>query len=303
MAVPGFENYMRPILELAADRQEHSLQEARERLAEKFQLSEGDRRELLPSGTQKVFDNRVAWAKSHLTKAGLIETTKRAHFKITDEGETVLKDPPEIIKVKYLMKYKSFRDFRGVHSSEKPKSEIDNGLAKDSATPTEIMESAYQEIRADLSGELITKVLTCSPGFFEKLVLDLLVRMGYGGSRKDAAEAVGRSGDGGIDGIIKEDKLGLDAVYIQAKRWEGTVSRPELQKFVGALQGQQASKGVFITTSKFSKGAIDYVSKVVSRIVLIDGRKLADLMIDYGVGVSTEEAYEIKKMDTDYFDG
>ncbi len=216
MAVPSFENFMLPMLKLASDGQEHSLAEAREILAKEFDLTEEDREELLPSGLQRVFDNRVAWAKVYLTKAGLLLSTRRAHFKITDRGREVLKDPPEIIKVKDLKKYREFREFQRRPAGSQPNHHKHHLSKGEFDTPIEAIEAAYQEIRTSLSNELLEAVNRCSPSFFENLVLELLVAMGYGGSMKDAARAVGRSGDGGIDGVISEDKLGLDKIYIQA---------------------------------------------------------------------------------------
>lgn len=302
MPVPGFEYFMLPMLELASDGLEHSLQEAREALAVKFKLTDDDRREMLPSGKQRTFDNRVAWAKVHLTKAALLLSTRRAYFKITERGRKVLQNPPEVIKVKFLTKYEEFRKFRGEAETSNVKLKEDDTIKDRPITPTDAIESAYQDIRASLSQELIAEVTACSPDFFEKLVLDLLIKMGYGGSRRDAAEAVGRSGDEGIDGIIKEDRLGLDKIYIQAKRWGKSVGSPQLRDFIGALQLKGATKGVFITTSTFTPDAIKASSKANGQIVLIDGDRLSDLMIDYGVGVSTQDTYEIKKIDSDYFE-
>jgi len=298
MPIPDFQSFLLPLLESAGDGKEHSLREAREALANKFDLSEEDRRTLLPSGQQRVFDNRVAWAKAFLKAAGLIQTTKRAHFTITPRGVDVLKDSPPKLTVKFLKRFPEFKEF---YSVKTPKTLKDDDETSEPITPHEVLEKAHQELRNELSGELMEQVKSCDPGFFEKLVIDLLLKMGYGGSKREAAEAVGGVGDGGIDGIINEDKLGLDAIYIQAKRWEGQVGKPEIQKFVGALDGQKATKGVFITTSGFSKGARDYISIINKRVVLIDGPRLAELMIDYGLGVSTKESYEVKEIDIDYF--
>ena len=256
--------------------------------------------ELLPSGQQGVFANRVGWARSYLKKAGLIEYTKRGYCKITDRGLKVLSQNPTYINVKFLKQFPDFFE-SGYFAVKKIKENTDTGIETEEQTPEEIFEYSYQKIRQDLASDLLTRIKSSSPGFFERIVVELLVKMGYGGSRKDAGSAVGKSGDGGIDGIIKEDKLGLDAIYLQAKRWDSTVGRPEIQKFAGALQGFRAKKGVFITTSNFSKEAEDYASRIENKIVLIDGETLAQHMIDYDVGVSRIASYEVKKIDSDYF--
>lgn len=296
MAIPDFQTIMLPLLEFLSDRKEHSLREAIEYLADEFNLSDEERKELLPSGQQFTFDNRVGWARTYMKQAGLIETTKRAYFKISERGLQVLKEKPDAINVKYLERFPEFIEFRKRRKVKKEEKTV-----SDESPPEELIESAYQSLRDDLAAELLQNVKNCSPSFFEKLVVDLLVKMGYGGTRKDAGQAVGKTGDGGIDGIIKEDRLGLDIVYIQAKRWENTVGRPEIQKFAGALQGMKAKKGIFITTSNFSKDAEKYVQDIESKIVLIDGETLANLMIDNNIGVSPSASYEIKKIDLDYF--
>jgi len=292
MAIPDFQSIMLPLLNFARDQQDHSLREAIEALAETFGLSEEERKELLPSGLQTAFDNRVSWARTYLKKAGLFETPKRGSFRITPRGLEVLKQKPVKIDIAFLEQFPEFIDFQ---------SRRKGGQATGKETPEESLEAAYQKVRHDLAAELLQTIKSGSPTFFERLVVDVLVKMGYGGTRQDAGKAVGRSGDDGIDGIIKEDRLGLDIIYIQAKRWENVVGRPEVQKFAGALQGHRAKKGIFITTSSFSKDAEDYVSRIDSKIVLIDGAMLAHLMIDHNVGVSPVAAYEIKKIDSDYF--
>jgi len=296
MAIPDYQSIMLPLLKFLGDRKEHSLREAIEYLADEFGLSEKERKELLPSGQQFTFDNRVGWARTYMKKAGLLESTKRAYFKISDRGLEVLKEKPEAINVKFLEQYPEFIEFRKLKKEKKEKKTIN-----DESPPEELIESAYQSLRDNLAAELLTSVKSCSPSFFEKLVVDLLVKMGYGGTRKDAGQAIGKSGDGGIDGIIKEDRLGLDILYIQAKRWENSVSRPEIQKFAGALQGMRAKKGIFITTSNFTQEAQNYVKNIESKIILIDGDLLADLMIDHNIGVSSVASYELKRIDTDYF--
>ena len=301
MAIPDYQTLMLPLLIVAEDGQEHSLREAIEILALQFRLTPEERKELLPSGRQATFDNRVGWSRTYLKKAGLLTAPKRSHLQITERGKQVLKQKPSQINVALLRQFPEFLEFQ-------------LGQAKDTAvtisgeseltTPEEAIESAYQRARANLAAELLQTVKDGSAEFFERLVVDLLVRMGYGGTRKDAGRAIGKSGDGGIDGIINEDRLGLDVVYIQAKKWDGTsVGRPEIQKFAGALQGQRARKGIFLTTSTFSKDAHDFANKIDSKIILIDGETLAQLMIDYGVGVNTVASYEMKRIDSDYFNG
>lgn len=290
MAIPDFQTIMLPLLKFLGDKKEHSLREAIEYLADEFNLSEEERKELLPSGQQFTFDNRVGWARTYLKKAGLVETTKRSYFKISDRGVQVLKKKPDAINIKFLEQFSAFIEFRKRKKEKKVKKVIN-----DETPPEELIESAYQSLRDNLAGELLQSVKNCSPSFFEKLVVDLLIKMGYGGTRKDAGQAIGKTGDGGIDGIIKEDRLGLDIVYIQAKRWENTIGRPEIQKFAGALQGMRAKKGIFITTSDYSRDAEDYVKNIENKIVLIDGETLANLMIDHNIGVSLGAAYELKK--------
>ena len=300
MAIPDYQSCMLPLLEFLGDQHEHSLRETIDHLATHFKLTEDELKQLLPSGQQAVFDNRVAWAKTYLKQAGLLEPTRRGYFRITPRGLEALQQKPEKINVKFLEQFKEFRDFR--QRKRKPQNKIkEHNKEEIEKTPAEALEAAYENLREDLAKELLQQIKKCPPSLFEKIVVELLVKMGYGGSRKDAGQAIGRSGDEGIDGIIKEDKLGLDIIYIQAKRWENTVSRPEIQKFAGALQGQRARKGIFITTSNFSKEAIEYVTKIDTKIILIDGDQLAQYMIDNNVGVSPVAIYEVKKLALDYF--
>ncbi|MEA5575072.1 restriction endonuclease [Anabaena sp. UHCC 0451] len=303
MTIPDFQSIMLPLLQYASDGKEHSLREAITYLADIFNLSDEEKKELLPSGQQAVFDNRVGWTRTHLKKAGLLQDPKRGFFQITERGKEILSQNPTEINLKFLNQFPEFIEFKTSRKdNDKSESEIIEIPEISETTPQESIEFGYQKIRKELELELLNRVKSCSPDFFERLVVDLLVKMGYGGSRRDAGRAIGKGGDGGIDGIIKEDKLGLDIVYIQAKRWDNTVvGRPEIQKFVGALHGQRARKGVFITTSKFSQDAREYVSIIDSKIVLIDGQELAQVMIDNHVGVSTVSIYEIKKIDSDYF--
>lgn len=298
MAIPDYQTIILPLLKFYSDNQEHSFRDAVEAMAKEFKLTDHERKELLPSGQQEIFDNRVGWARTYMKKACLIDSTRRGYNKITQRGLDVIKQKPQKINVDFLQQFsefKSFLDLRHNKPDEEQEPEINN------KTPEESLENAYQKIRNDLATELLKSLKSCSPNFFERLVIDVIVKMGYGGTRQDAGKAVGKSGDGGIDGIIKEDKLGLDTIYIQAKRWENTVGRPEIQKFVGALTGQRAKKGLFITTSDFSKDSLDYVSRIDTKIVLIDGETLAQLMIDHNVGISTIASYELKKIDSDYF--
>ncbi len=296
--IPGFQKMMLPLLRFASDGKEHSSSEALDAIAKEFNISEEQQNQLLPSGNQKIFYNRVFWAKAYLKMAGLIENTKRAHFRITERGVNTLKESPPEINLKYLKKFPDYVEL--AESWKKDTSKEEEELIPQ--TPEESLESSFQDIKKTLAQELLSKIKMCSPTFFERMVIELLVSMGYGGSRSDAGKAIGRSGDEGIDGIIKEDKLGLDVIYVQAKRWENVVGRPEIQKFVGALAGQGAKKGIFITTSKFSNEAKEYIPRNETKIVLIDGEQLADLMIDNNLGVSLQAVYELKKIDSDYFE-
>lgn len=304
MAIPNYQTLMLPVLKLAADNTEHKFSQAVEALADEFNLSAEERAEVLPSGSQAVFNNRVGWARSYLKQAGLLESPKRGYFKITDVGVTLLQTNPSKIDASDLEKFPEFIEFKN-RKKEKTEKENFTEIAtgeEDANTPEDLLSSAYTKLRNALESEILSAVMDASPSFFERLVVDLLVKMGYGGNRKDAGKAMGKSGDGGIDGIINEDRLGLDVIYIQAKRWEGTVGRPEIQKFAGALQGQRARKGVFITTSSYTRDALAYVSTIDLKIILIDGEMLSTLMADHNVGVSTVGQYQVKKLDTDYFD-
>jgi restriction system protein len=302
VAIPDYQSVMLPLLRLAEDGQEHSAREAVEKLADHFGLSEDERKELLPSGAQATFDNRVGWARTYMKKAELLESTRRGYFKITHRGMQVLKQNPDAINNKLLEQYPEYRAFRSMRATKRTTSAAGAESEAPEQTPLEVIEDAYDTIRTQLAGELLEQIMRSSPEFFERLVVDLLVKMGYGGSRRDAGEAVGRrSSDEGIDGIIKEDRLGLEAIYLQAKRWKDTVGRPEIQRFVGALHGQNARKGVFITTSSFSKEASQYADALVDKVVLVDGEALTNLMIEHGVGVSLDRAYEVKRLDSDYF--
>jgi len=286
------------MLQMASDGGVWSVADARKELAKHFQLTEEEIEELLPSGRQARFANRVAWAKVYLERGAWLSSPERAHFQITDRGREVLQNPPEEISVKFLSQYPEFQEFR----SRSSKNREDESEEVDSDTPEETLESAYLTIRKNLASEVLERVMACTPRFFEHLVVDLLLNMGYGRAGGGSGERVGQSGDEGIDGIISEDRLGLEMVYLQAKRWEGTVGRPEIQKFFGALHGKRARKGVFITTGSFSADAAAYVQTIDPKVALVDGEQLAEYMIDFGLGVSLARAYEVKRIDTDYFE-
>ena len=303
--IPDYQTLMLPLLKLVADKQEHKYRDLIENLATEFQVTEDERKELLASGNQAIFDNRVGWAKTYLKKSGLLDSPKRATFVITELGLQTLKKNPNRIDAKYLKQFPAFLEFQKASRNDNDTEEEIVSVETNQQTPEENLDKAYQRIRKSLASELLNKVVELSPTFFERLVVELLVKMGYGGSIKDAGRAIGKSGDEGIDGTIKEDKLGLDIIYIQAKRWKpgNVVGRPELHKFVGALAGQGAKKGIFITTSNFTKEASEYTPKNETKIVLIDGEQLAQLMIDYNLGCTSQQIYELKKIDSDYFDG
>lgn len=302
MAVPDFQSFFLPMLQYSSGGDIRSLKDAYKVMAEHFKMTAEDLSEMLPSGKQTTFRNRVAWANVYLAKAQLLERPKRGLFRITDRGKALLAKNLSDLRVKELKQFPEFVEFHTAGASgDIDKVSVANSNEDRHATPEEVFESTYQELRDSLARELLSQVFANSAEFFEGLVVRLLVKMGYGGSIKDAGQAIGRSGDEGIDGIIKEDKLGLDAIYIQAKRWQGSVGRPEVQKFVGALHGQRAKKGVFITTGNFTRDAEQYVSTIDPKVVLIDGNRLVDLMIDYNLGVSMVDTYEIKKIDSDFF--
>lgn len=303
MAIPDFQSIMLPLLKFGSDNQEHSNSESTKFLTDLFKLTEEEQKEMLPSKKQPLFYNRVAWAKAYLKMAGLIENTKRGHFKITPKGADILSQNPQIINLKFIKELPEYRAFvDNWRSNKTDKESTIESDAVETQTPEEVLDASYEKIQEALAQDLLSKVKSCPPAFFEILVVELLVKMGYGGSLNDAGSVVGKSGDEGIDGIIKEDKLGLDIIYIQAKRWEGSVGRPEIQKFVGALAGQGAKKGMFITTSRFTPDAKSYTPRNETKIVLIDGEHLAQLMIEYNLGVTTQTTYEIKRIDSDYFE-
>lgn len=301
--IPDYQSLMLPLLRLVSDKQQHKYRDLVEKLAIEFQVTEEERKELLASGNQAIFDNRVGWAKTYLKKAGLLDSPQRATFVITEIGIETLRHNPDRIDAKFLRQFPAFVEFQTSSRVDKNEEEEIIAQTQSKHTPEENLDIAYRQIRKSLASELLNKVVDLSPAFFERLVVELLVKMGYGGSISDAGKAIGKSGDEGIDGTIKEDKLGLDIIYIQAKRWKrgSVVGRPELQKFVGALAGQGAKKGIFITTSNFTKEALEYAPKNETKIVLIDGEQLAQLMVDYNLGGTTQQIYELKKIDHDYF--
>ena len=291
-------------MQYIADGKEHSTTEIHNSLAQQFNLTTNEVNQYLPSGNQKIFYNRVFWAKAHLKMAGLLENTKRAHFTITVRGQQVLSTKPKEINVKFLKQFPKYLENSGgknrINEKQNP-IEIGNDIELNK-TPEELLDYSYSQLKKELAIELIEKIKECSPSFFERLVVDLLIKMGYGGSRKEAGKVIGKSSDGGIDGIINEDKLGLDTIYIQAKKWENTVPIAQIRDFAGSLLSKKAKKGIFLSTSDFPKSAYDFVSSIEPKIVLINGKELAELMIENGVGVATKMNYEIKKMDTDYFE-
>ncbi|MFN7255075.1 MAG: restriction endonuclease [Microcystis sp.] len=304
MPIPDFQSIMLPLLKILADGKVYKYREIIEALVREFQVTEAERKEMLPSGQQEIFANRVGWAKTYLKKAGLIDSPQRATFVISEKGKEILSQNLDHIDTKFLRQFPEFQEFTRVNKqNETITLERNLSTSDQEQNPEELLENSYQEIRQALATDLLSILRKLSPDAFEKLVVELLVKMGYGGSIRDAGKAVGKSGDQGIDGIIKEDRLGLDIIYIQAKRWadNNAVGRPEIQKFVGALAGQGAKKGIFITTSYFTKEALEYVPRNEIKIVLIDGEELGQLMIDYNLGVSTQKIYEIKRIDHDYF--
>ncbi len=305
MSIPDFQSMMLPLLQFASDGHEHSMREAVGGVASMLGLSEQERTQLYPSGKEKpIFADRLSWSRTYLKQAGLIQDTRRSHFQITERGRSVLGEKLPAISMKYLERFPEYIEFKNrvrpqsTSNGENATVAVENSIVQ---TPKEALESNYQRLREAVAQELLTTIKQQSPTFFERLVVELLVKMGYGGSIQDAGQAIGKTGDEGIDGIIKEDKLGLDVIYVQAKRWDRSVGRPEVQQFAGALAGQRARKGVFITTSAFTNDARNYVVGIDSKIVLIDGEQLAQLMIDHNVGVTVDTVYELKRIDSDYF--
>lgn len=303
--IPDFQSIMLPLLKIISDGKEHKLRNVINDISTHFSLTEDEKSQLLPSANQAVIDNRVGWARTYLKKAGLLDTPKRGFLIILEQGKTILATNPEKIDIKLLQTLPHFKEWQSSYANKEDaeeiavtgKAEIETG-----STPEELLEYSFIKLQNELVAEVLEKVKTANPSFFEILVIDLLLKMGYGGSRKEAGQVMGKSGDGGIDGLIKEDKLGLDTIYVQAKRWENTVTISQVRDFAGSLLSKKAKKGVFLTTSSFPSSAIEFVSSIEPKIRLIDGKELAELMIEYNVGVSVKKNYEIKKLDTDYFD-
>ena len=302
MAIPDYETLMLPVLQYVSDGKEHPLKEITAHMAESFKLSAEEREQRIPSGQSTYIQNRTGWAKTYLKKAGLLASPKRGLIQITDRGREVLSKKPGRIDGDFLAQFQEFKDFQARSNSQQEAEPVQTPSIE-RQTPEETIEQSYMALRSQLADELLEQIKGCSSDFFERLVVDVIVAMGYGGTQRDAARATQRSNDGGIDGIIKQDRLGLDTIYIQAKKWDESrpIHRPEIQKFAGALQGVRAKKGIFITTSSFSEGAREYVATIDSKIVLIDGTELAQLMIDHGIGVTPHQTYEIKRLDSDYF--
>lgn len=302
MSIPKYDEMYRAFLNCLADGQAHKSKEVKNVVANVFTISEEERAEMLPSGRQTVFDNRIGWTRTYLKKAGLIQSPARGVYVITPTGQQVLTENPPQIDNLYLQRFESFRMFLFPNTDEL--SVLPHTTTTSGQTPQDILDDAFQKINATLADELLIEVMKQPPSFFERLVVKLLTKMGYGGSVENAGAVIGQTGDEGIDGIIREDKLGFSRIYIQAKRWDcdKAVGRPEIQKFVGALAGQGAAKGLFITTAKFTREAHQYAEKQhTTKVVLVEGTTLAKLMIEYNLGVSTESTYEVKRIDTDFF--
>lgn len=311
MAIPKYDEITLPLLKILSDGKEYSRNELPALIGDYFKLTDEERAAKLPSGQTTYLKNRTGWAGFHLRKAGLVEYSQAATMRITDAGQKFLTTKPPKITRAVLMQFEAFRTYIEQLNKERAKSAASGGdetaalpsraSSDDEGTPEEVIDESHRLLRSQLASELLQRVKQASPAFFEQLVVDLLLKMGYGGSRAEAGRATKLTGDGGIDGVIDEDRLGLDAIYVQAKRWESPVGEPQLRDFVGALHAHRARKGVFMTTSEFSEPARRYVEKVDFKISLIDGTKLTDLMIDFGIGVSLAHTYEIKKVDSDYF--
>jgi len=299
MAVPDFQTWFMPLLKSLSDGKDHKMSDLYQSLADDMGLTSDDRAQLLKSGAQPVFENRIGWARTYLKKASLIEAPSRGVVRITERGRSVLGKPPEKLNVKFLRQFPEFVEFHTFRPEQTGPIATPVEVAQES--PLDTLERVHGELEQQLADEILERVKKAPPAFFERLVVDLLLAMGYGGSREDAGKTIGKSGDGGIDGVINEDRLGLDVLYIQAKRWEGVVGRPVVQAFAGSLEGVRSRKGVLITTSSFTSEAQQYVRQIEKKIVLIDGATLASLMIQHNVGVGVEAAYQVKRLDSDYF--
>jgi len=309
MTIPKYDEMMLPLLKLLGDGQEHHQRDLANQIADHFQLTDAERNLMLPSTQSTYVRNRQGWAGFHLRKAGLAELSSKATLRITPAGAELLRHPPAKIDRQFLTQFAPFKAFMAEQKQRgqaaaltKASNSLASGGDEEEATPQERIDAAFTELRETLVADLLAKLATVDPFRFEQVVLDLLVAMGYGGSRKEAAAVTQKTGDEGIDGVINEDRLGLDVIYIQAKRWKGSVGRPEIQNFVGALAGKKAAKGIFLTTSSFHDNAREYASGLHQKVILVDGRRLAELMIEHGIGVAEEHAYLVKKIDSDYFD-
>jgi restriction system protein len=308
MAIPDYQTLMRPLLAYAQDGGEKYIRAAFDVLAAEFLLTPEERQQMLPSGKQVIFENRVHWARTYLDKAGAIERTRRSHFQITERGRQLLRNHPTRVGVAELRQFPEFQKFQtpkdgeGPRVSEAPEASTITDITAQ-ATPEEAVQTAENQLVESLRGDLLERITEMPPAFFEQLVVDLIVAMGYGGSRSNVAKRIGRSGDEGIDGIVNQDALGLDVVYIQAKRYApgNTIGREQIQQFTGALVGQGATRGVFFTTSSFTRPATEFAERVPQRIILVDGDRLTQLMTQYGVGVRVDRTVEIRRIDLDYF--
>ncbi len=303
MPIPDYQTLMLPLLKIAGDGKIHTKRDAVDELARQFGLTEAERKELLPSGKQEIFDNRVGWARTYTKHALLIEYVQRGQFRITDRGKQVLAEKPERIDNAFLRRFPEFVEFQKRSRTATSEQNECAVLNVETDTPDDLMATGYLNRRRQIEEDALERVKHCSPEFFERLVVKLIAAMGYGGTLADAGKAIGKSGDGGVDGVIKEDRLGLEQIYIQAKRWDdASVGRPEIQKFVGALLGKRARKGIFLTTSTFTKDAREYASSLETKVILIDGTELAAFMFDFEVGISTESTYVVKRVDNDFFE-
>lgn len=300
MPIPDYQTIMLPLLRVIDSKKSVTTKDAVTAVAREFNLTEQEMEQLLPSGNQEIIVNRVGWARTYMKKAGLISSPRRGILEITERGKKVLAENPPRIDVNFLMQFSEFQEFRKINHNSDINEKVE-ASQNENQTPEESLEESYQTLKDALLDEILEKVKSCTPKFFERLVVDTIVKMGYGGSRKEAGKAIGQSGDEGIDGIINEDRLGLDVIYLQAKRWEANISRPEIQKFAGALQGKRARKGIFITTSNFTSEAQEFTKNIEAKIILISGSQLAELMWEYNIGVSSSASYEVKKIDVDFF--
>jgi len=302
MSIPDFQSLMLPVLREAA-RGEVKISDVVQTLARELNLSDEERAALLPSGKQTTFANRVHWAKSYLGKAGLVDLTRRAHFRITEQGRKVLQAPPERIDIGFLEQFPSFQNFRdgGATPTDLPQ---EDSVQATGLTPDDLIREAQRQLDAQLALDLLARVQAAPPDFFERLVVQLLIAMGYGGSFAEAGRALGRSGDGGVDGVIDQDTLGLDRIYVQAKRYatDNLVGPGTIRDFFGALNVRRATKGLFVTTSGFTKSALDTAEQFTARIVLMDGKQLANLMIRFNVGCRVHEVVTLKRLDEEFFD-